>query len=204
MRPEDTLAIYDARVEDYVAMGAALKERPDLDAFMARLPEGAHVLDLGCGPGFSAALMVARGFAVDAVDGSAGMVARACAQPGVQARQARFEEITGAALYDGVWANFSLLHAPRGEFPEHLARLHRALKPGGWLHLGMKLGEGEGPDSIGRFYSYYSEAELEGLLAGAGFEIAGRRVSRGKGLSGDASEFIVLHAQAIPEGPTKG
>lgn len=204
MRPEDTLAVYDARVEDYVAMSAAVKERRDLQAFMAHLPEGARVLDLGCGPGASAAVMAEQGFAVEAVDGSAEMVVRAGAIPGVAARQALFEEVEGVACYAGVWANFSLLHAPRDAMPGHLARLHRALVPGGWLHLGMKLGEGEGPDSIGRFYTYYSEAELEGLLEAAGFAPRAKRVSRGKGLSGDSSEFIVLLSQAIPEGGAKG
>lgn len=204
MKPEDTLAVYDARVEDYVAMAAKLDERPDLQAFLARLPEGARVLDLGCGPGASAAIMAERGFAVEALDGSAEMVARAAAIPGVVARRALFEEVEGVACYAGVWANFSLLHAPRDAFPGHLARLHRALVPGGWLHLGMKLGAGEGPDSIGRFYTYYGEDELEGLLEAAGFAVRARRVSRGKGLSGDVSDFIVLLSQAIPGVAAKG
>ncbi|MBS8226230.1 class I SAM-dependent methyltransferase [Vannielia litorea] len=204
MNPEDTLAVYDARVEDYVAMSAAVKERKDLEAFLSHLPPGARVLDLGCGPGASAAVMAEQGFEVEALDGSSEMVARAEAIPGVTARQARFEDVDGRAVYDGIWANFSLLHAPRAEFPGHLARLHTALKPDGWLHLGMKLGEGEGPDSIGRFYCYYGEAELDGLLAAAGFVPRARRVSRGKGLSGQVDDFICILAQAIPGGATKG
>ena len=203
MNPEDTLAVYDARVEDYVAMSRQVKERRDLDAFLARLPEGARLLDLGCGPGASAAVMAERGFVVEAIDGSAEMVARAAVIPGVTAWQARFEEVAAHARYQGIWANFSLLHAPRADFPGHLARLHRALVPGGWLHLGMKLGTGEGPDSIGRFYAYYGEAELEELLAAAGFAPRARRMSRGAGLSGQVDDFICILSQAIPDGDTK-
>ncbi len=200
---DPTLEIYDREVEAYAARTVRLHEWPDLLALTERLPPGGHVLDLGCGPGFYAAKLMEMGFTVDAVDGSAGMVARA-REEGVPARQARFEEVGGEDAYDGVWANFSLLHATKAEFAEHLARLHRALRPGGWLHLGMKLGEGAGPDRLGRFYSYYSEAELEGLLAAAGFRVATRRHSQGKGLSGEFSAFVCLLSQAIPEGSAKG
>ncbi|SIO32948.1 class I SAM-dependent DNA methyltransferase [Vannielia litorea] len=200
---DETLAIYDREVQAYADRTARMPEWPDLLAFAERLPPGGQVLDLGCGPGFYAKGLIEMGFSVDAVDGSAAMVAHARAQ-GVEARQARFSEITGEAVYDGVWANFSLLHATRRAFTDHLGRILRALTPGGWLHLGMKLGEGEGPDSLGRFYTYYSEAELEARLAEAGFRVTARRHSQGKGLSGDASAFICLLSQAIPEGGTKG
>ena len=65
------------------------------------------------------------------------------------------DEIDGEDLYDGIWANFSLLHAPRAAFPLHLMALKRAIKPGGLLHLGMKLGEGEGRDGLGRDHFVY-------------------------------------------------
>ena len=44
------------------------------------------------------------------------------------ARQARFDELEVQGVYDGIWANFSLLHAPKSEFPGHLARIRRAGK----------------------------------------------------------------------------
>ena len=61
----------------------------------------------------------------------------------IDARLARFDELDAVARYDGIWANFSLLHAPRAEMPGNLARISRALRPGGWLHLGLKLGQGD-------------------------------------------------------------
>lgn len=57
------------------------------------------------------------------------MIALARQVPGITTRQARFDEITATAAYDGIWANFSLLHAPRAAFPGHLARLHRRCAP---------------------------------------------------------------------------
>ena len=76
---------------------------------------------------------------------------------GVEVRVAMFADIAGTDIYDGIWANFSLLHAPKADLPNHLAALHAALKPKGRLHLGMKLGTGEQRDTIGRFYAYYTD-----------------------------------------------
>lgn len=189
-----TIAAYDGRAAEYVRLTEALHEQPELEAFAAALPPGGRVLDLGCGPGFYAGWLAQAGFRLDALDASREMIALAAAQPGVTTRQATFDQIDAAGLYDGIWANFSLLHASRAEFPGHLARLHQAGRPGVVLHLGMKLGEGEGPDRLGRFYTYWSEDELETLLNEAGFTIDARRLGRAAGLSGEVQPFILIRA----------
>ena len=56
-----------------------------------------------------------------------------------KAVKADFNELSDINLYDGVWANFSLLHAPRSEMLPNLIRIHRALKKKGYLHLGLKI-----------------------------------------------------------------
>lgn len=61
----------------------------------------------------------------------------------------------------------------------------------------MKLGSGEGPDRIGRFYSYYSAEELYDHLQAAGFEIARERRAEGEGLDGSPSRLICLLSRAI-------
>ena len=195
MSRNETIKVYDARARDYADL-VGNEKMDGLDAFLASMPDGAHVLDLGCGPGNSAVHMVAAGCVVTALDASAEMVALANAIPGVTARQARFDEISGAGLYDGIWASFSLLHAPKADLPRHLSALHRAAKPGARLHLSMKLGDGEGPDRIGRFYAYYSPSELEDLLASAGFRVQDHFTGADAGLSGDISDWIAFEAYA--------
>ncbi|UYV37928.1 methyltransferase domain-containing protein [Rhodobacteraceae bacterium D3-12] len=192
MSRDETLAIYDAKAGDYAAMSESLSEFRELEAFAAALPEGARVLDLGCGPGFYAGWLAQQGFVVEACDGSAEMVVLAKRQDGVAARQARFDELDAQAAYDGVWANFSLLHAPKAEMGALLSRIRRAGRDNMVFHIGMKLGEGEGPDAIGRFYAYYSEGELEGMLNDAGFKVRERRRGRGKGLSGEMADHVTM------------
>ncbi|EAQ03858.1 hypothetical protein OB2597_11461 [Pseudooceanicola batsensis HTCC2597] len=190
-----TIAAYDGRAGDYAAMTADIGEVTALRSFIAALPSGARVLDLGCGPGHAAAGMAEAGLSPDPVDASAEMVALARAR-GLPARQARFGDITARDRYDGIWANFSLLHAPRATFPGHLARLHRALRPRGLLHLGMKTGEGEARDTLGRFYTYYRPEELLGHLAHAGFTVTGCAEGKGKGLAGTVDPWCLVTAHA--------
>ena len=100
------------------------------------------------------------------------------------------------ATYDGVWASFSLLHDTKANMPKRLAQAHRALRSKGQFFLGLKLGEGEHRDSIGRFYAYYTEAELELLLSDAGFEITDRRYGEEVGLDGKMWPYILIYAHA--------
>ena len=100
------------------------------------------------------------------------------------------------SVYDGVWANFSLLHAAREDFPRHLAAIQKALKPGGAFHIALKAGTGAERDRIGRHYTYYTEDELTGLLKAAGFTVGSYRRGRDKGLSGEDADWISTTAHA--------
>ena len=114
---------------------------------------------------------------------------------GVNARQAGFDDLTAEALYDGVWANFSLLHAPRADVPGHLDQINRALKPDGVFHIAVKTGTGSERDSIGRMYTYFTEDELNGLLADIGMTAFERREGRDMGLSGEMADWVALLAR---------
>ena len=189
----ETLKTYGTMADEYAAVNAG-RDEPLLTAFIGQLANGAHVLDLGCGPGKEAALMATAGMRVDAVDASPEMVALANAHPGVTARVATFDQITGTDIYDGIWANFSLLHAPRTAMPGHLAALKQALKPGGVLHIALKLGDGTHRDTLGRAYTYYTETELTNLLQKAGFTPVSSAFGSGTGLDGQIADWIAVTA----------
>jgi SAM-dependent methyltransferase len=196
MSDRETIAVYDARAGDYAKLEPSDTPSDTLATFISALPEGARVLDLGCGPGTSARHMVRAGCVVDALDASAEMIGLASAIEGVTARQASFDDVSGTAIYDGVWANFSLLHAPRADMPKHLAAIHTALKPGGIFHIAVKEGIGEGRDALGRHYTYYTEADLTTILESAGFSVGPYRRGRDKGLSGTDDNWISVTAHA--------
>jgi len=189
-----TIAFYDAQAANYEALVRHETKDPILLAFIDALPQGASVLDLGCGPGHAAAVFARAGCSVTATDASAVMVAMAAERPGVTARQATFDQITGEDLYDGIWANFSLLHAPRADMPRHLAALKTALKPGGLFHVALKTGAGEKRDTIERLYTYYGIDELRGLLTAAGFTVTETRTGESMGCDGTVAPWVAMTA----------
>lgn len=197
MTDAETLSVYAesaSRYADRFALTEGDTQAEDMTAFLKHVPDSGRVLDLGCGPGHWAAEFARRGYLTETMDASPAMAAIAQERFGLKVRIAAFDALDDDARYDGVWANFSLLHAPRSAFPTHLRKIRRALKPGGTLLIGMKLGTGEGRDHLGRFYSYYSEDELKVFLTDAGFAVGYTRLGHGKGLAGSDDPFAVMIA----------
>ncbi|SFK95012.1 class I SAM-dependent methyltransferase [Shimia haliotis] len=199
MSDRETMEVYAKAAGEYAEKFARIDDIDvdqfsDLKALFALLPDGGLVLDYGCGPGQWAAKIRDAGYAVEAVDASPEMADLAKAAFDLDVTVGTFETLDAVAKYDGIWANFSLLHAPKSEFPAHLRRIKTALKPQGALHLGLKLGSGEARDHLGRFYSYYQPDELMELLENAGFTVTRQRTGSGKGLAGTEDTFVILTA----------
>jgi SAM-dependent methyltransferase len=190
-----TLAFYAREAPLYADFAAKAAETPYLTKFMSLLPAGASVLDLGAGAGWGAGRMQAEGFTVLAQDASPELLAEAERRYAVPTRLARFNELDDTAAWAGIWACFSLLHAPRAAMPDILARCHRALTPGGLIYLGLKAGEGELRDTLGRLYTHYTEDEIRGLLTAAGFTGIDTRLRDG-GAGYDGTPTTALHVFA--------
>ncbi|MEQ5786366.1 class I SAM-dependent methyltransferase [Erythrobacter sp. NFXS35] len=186
-----TLAFYQARAPHYT-FTSAQRHSHQLDPFLDRLKPAACVLELGCGGGQDSARMAARGFMVDATDGTPAMVAKAKERFGLAARVMEFDELDADAAYDAVWAHASLLHCQRAALPDVLIRIHRALVPGGWHFASYKLGEAEGRDLLGRLHNFPSAEWLIAAYEAAGFVIEAREVYAGKASDGTQRDWIDL------------
>ncbi len=193
-----TIDVYDTQADEYSRRFDKDKPTSHLLAFMASLPKGGHVLDLGCGTGGSTAHMMEHGFAVTGMDASSKMLDIAKTKSEATFIQGSFDDLNAESQYDGLWANFSLLHASRDAFPKHLAAIHRALKPSGLFHLGMKTGTGAARDNIDRLYTYYSEEELDAHLNTAGFEIVETSTGHSPGLAGNVEPWKITLARRVP------
>ena len=188
---QQTIEVYDARAQEYADAFSGDEPNRYLKEFVDRVPLGGHVLDFGCGPGSDAALMMQLGLNVSAIDASEKMV-EAARSRNVNAQQSTFDDLTDTSKYDGVWANFSLLHAPREKLPENLRAIHRALRSGGIFHIGMKTGENSRRDRIGRSCTYYGPMELNDMLAAAGFTILNQSTGESPGLDGTVAPWVIL------------
>lgn len=131
--------------------------------FVAHLKPGARILEAGCGSGRDARAFHKMGYDVEAFDACAELVELARQHSGLPVEQKRFGDVTDVERYDGIWCCASLLHVPLAELPGVMARLARALKPGGVWYLSFKYGSGE-REKDGRVFTDMNEAGLNELI----------------------------------------
>jgi SAM-dependent methyltransferase len=163
---EETLQFYRSNAQSYADWAKAPSTR--LRAFLALLPAGGSILELGCGAGNHSAVMMEAGFTVRATDGSPEMAEIASRRLGHPVEAMMFHQLDAQDAYDGVWASACLLHVPRQELAGILGRIHRALKASGVFYASFKIGSSDGRDNLGRYYNYPSPQWLQATYAAAG------------------------------------
>ena len=151
---------------------------PWMHRFKERLPSNDLVIDLGAGPCLDSAELRSLGLRVISLDRSWRMLMAAhqeIAGPRVQADMNQLPFQPGCIA--GVWACASLLHLDRDQLVPAVSGIRRVLVSGGALFLSLKHGSGGdwetaryGPDAA-RWFTYWSEDELDSALRSAGFEI---------------------------------
>ena len=161
-----TLQFYRRNAEAYAGWAKAPSTR--LVGFLKLLPRGGAILELGCGAGNHAAVMLAEGFVLRATDGSPEMAEVAARRISHPVEAMLFDQLDEQDAYDGVWASACLLHVPRDELAGILGRIHRALKPDGLFYASYKVGHDDGRDSIGRYYNYPTADWLATTYASSG------------------------------------
>ncbi|MGB8401037.1 class I SAM-dependent methyltransferase [Bradyrhizobium sp.] len=163
---EDTLQFYRDNARAYA--GREIARHTRLTRFLALLPSGARILELGCGAGADSAEMLARGFDACPTDGSPEMADEASRRLGRPVETLLFHDLDQVEAYDGVWANACLLHVPRPELAQVLTLIWRALKPAGYFYASYKAGDVDGRDTLDRYYNYPSPDWLRANYADAG------------------------------------
>ncbi len=135
---EAIIGLYSRHADDWARMRDGplnADERPHLERFAAALPEGAGVLDLGCGSGRPIAeWLIGQGFRLTGVDASPGLIARCrAAFPEHEWRVADMRGLDLDRRFDGVLAWFSSFHLTAEAQAGMAAVYARHLRPGGVL-----------------------------------------------------------------------
>lgn len=194
MSDDATLRFYADNAERYAGHATGpTGER--LDSFLAALPAGARILELGCGNGRDAAHMLALGFDVDATDGTPELAAEAERRIGRSVRILRFDELDAIDAYDGIWACACLLHVPASALADMLGRIRRALRPGGIFTASFKAGHGEGRDAFGRYYNYPTPERLLSDYRAAGWNDVTLASSMGTGYDTKPTRWLWVTAR---------
>jgi len=131
--------------------------------FLEKLPNNAHILDLGCGSGRDTLAFKNKGYTVEAMDYSKVLVEQATILTGIQVRHASFYELAESNQYDGVWACASLLHCERDKLLDVLRRIHRSLRCTGVCYMSFKYGTTD-REKDGRSFTDLDENQAKALL----------------------------------------
>lgn len=108
--------------------------------FLKHLPEKAKILDAGCGVGRDSKYFLSKGYKVTAFDASKQMVALATKEAGIEVMHTSFQNINFNKVFDGIWAQASLLHIPYIETRNVYKKIHQSLKPNGIFFASYKYG----------------------------------------------------------------
>lgn len=111
------------------------------EKFLKYLPEKAKILDAGCGVGRDIKYFLSKGHSVSAFDASEKMVELASQETGVRVMHSTFQELNFENMFNGVWAQASLLHIPYDMTREIYEKIHRSLKPNGIFYASYKYGD---------------------------------------------------------------
>ncbi len=166
-----TLEFYDADPEGYFDRTFRRNVSSSLERFASRLPEGARILDLGCGSCRDTLRFRDMGFDVVPADGSEGMRRVAKERLGIDVVPMRFDELPWIEEFDGVWACSSLLHVPSADIPLIFSLIRRSLRPDGVFFCSFKRGDFEG-ERDGRRYTDMTSDRLHTVLTSSGFAVS--------------------------------
>lgn len=173
-----TQQVYDAsasryhdRFRDYSAYREKVLE------FVAGIPRGGTVVDLGCGSGANARLMCDAGLRVTGYDFSEAMLEiarREC--PEAEFVRADLRALPETGAFDAVLASFCIVHFDDDEARTFLKALPGLMKPGSTLYLSFMEGREPGWQSPSfseepLFYNYFDRDWIVEILSAAGLEL---------------------------------
>ena len=179
-------ATYDEGSQDY---GDYFKNphefiEQDRQQFISRLPPGSKILDCGCGPGMDTERFSQLGYNVTAIDLSDRFVklARERAPSAIVQKMDMRYLAFPEAVFDAVWASFSLLHIRANEIRKTLVGFRSVLREPGLfftaVHRGPKTEwikttiSGMERDT---YVQEWLQTDIEAVVREAGFEIIGNR-----------------------------
>ena len=151
-----TLDYYEANAQAFASSTVNVDFTSTQQRFASLLAPGSRILDFGCGSGRDSKFFLQQGFDVTATDGSAELCQIAHELTGLPVRHELFQQLSEVDTYDGIWACSSILHLPKPELADVLAKMVAALKPGGVIYTSFKYGDFEGTRN-GRYFTDFTE-----------------------------------------------
>jgi SAM-dependent methyltransferase len=155
----DSIEYYQRHAEEYCTTTLNVDMSTHYARFQAYLPQGAKVLDVGCGSGRDSIHFIKSGFDVTATEPTPKLRQIATQNTGTVVHPYTFQTLPYRSQFDAIWCCASLLHVPLAEVGLSLHNLNLALKDNGVLYISVKQGEGE-HTIAGRHFTFFNRDQF--------------------------------------------
>lgn len=159
----NTLEYYNKNAEIYCEQTLIGNLQENYNKFLKHLPQGAFILDFGCGSGRDSKYFLDNGYKVKAIDGSIEICKLASKYINQEVDCMKFEELEDINTYDGIWACSSILHVEKENLPNILCKMIESLKVNGIIYTSFKIGTGY-EIKENKYYNYVTKEEMEQTL----------------------------------------
>ena len=148
LRPDEHARIvregYDKIAEEYNKDRDVFDNGREIQQFIDHLPEGAVLLDIGCGGGApTLQRLVSEGYNAKGIDFSKGMLE--VARRNVPEAELFHEDVLKAefkpASFDGIISTYAIIHIHKSQHSLVYKKIYEWLKPGGVMLMGTAWSE---------------------------------------------------------------
>lgn len=158
-----TINYYNSNATEFVSGTISVDFEATQKKFTDRLPQGAWILDFGCGSGRDTKYFLEQGYRLEATDGSIELCKLASEYTGIEVKHMLFQELNEVEAYDGIWACSSILHLPLKELADVMQKMVTALKDNGIIYTSFKYGTFAG-ERNGRYFTDMTEETFADFL----------------------------------------
>ena len=168
---KQTIEFYNSNAQKYSSYSFEHKKGELHQKFLNYLPEKGSILDAGCGAGWDTKFFLSNGYFVTAFDASIKLLEVVETHKNLIKINSDFLDFKSETVFEGIWASFSLQHLRKKDFKTALMILKNSLSKAGFFYIGIHEGNKEIRDTLGRYYSYYAESEIRGIILSLNLKI---------------------------------
>ena len=192
---KQTIEFYNTNAQKYSSYSYEHEKGELYQKFLNYIPEKGSILDAGCGAGWDTKFFLKNGYTVTALDASVKLLEVIETHKNLEKIESDFLNFKSKNIFDGIWASFSLQHLPKSDFKPALKLLKNSLSETGFFYIGIHEGNKEIRDTLGRYYSYYGESEISGIIQSLNLKIMSLDKLESKSFDGEKINTMHLLIQ---------
>lgn len=166
---DKNISYYDENAMSYFYNTKYLDMMEAYNRFLSRVVSGGLILDFGCGGGRDSKYFLSRNYKVSAIDGSKEMCRLASEYAKIYVKNIEYKDFSDTSIYDGIWANASLVHLDDNNLLSTLSSIREALKDDGVFYMSLKNNKSERESD--RVFYYRSFDEVYSMIRYLDFEL---------------------------------